>query len=371
MPRDAQDQTAVLFQPVRVGDLTLPNRVIMAPLTRNRAGRDGVPGPLNAEYYRQRASAGLIITEATDITAAARGYPDTPGIQTRDQILGWRGVTEAVHAAGGRIFLQIWHTGRISHPSLLPGGAQPVAPSAIRPEGEGVTYEGLQAFVEPRALAPEELPGIVEDFRRAAVNAKAAGFDGVEVHAANGYLLDQFLRDGTNRREDAYGGTLEKRARLLLEVLQATAEVFGAGRVGVRLSPLNSFNDIRDSDPAAHFQQIVELLSPLGLAYLHVVEGDMTGGETAEVDYAALKRAFGGPYFANNGYDRERAAAAIAAGRTDVVAFGQLFLANPDLPERFRLSAPLNEAVRETFYGGDHQGYTDYPTLPDEARSAA
>ncbi len=375
MPKDqteaSQADAGVLFQPGRLGDLTLPNRVIMAPLTRNRAGRDGVPGPLNVAYYRQRASAGLIITEATDISPQARGYPDTPGIHSRDQVEGWRRVTEAVHAAGGRIFLQIWHTGRISHPSLQPGGARPVAPSAIRPAGEAVTYEGLQPFDTPRALETDEIAGIVAAFRRAAENAEAAGFDGVEVHAANGYLLDQFLRDGSNRRDDAYGGSVENRARLLREVVSAAAEVLGAGRVGVRLSPLNSFNDIRDGDPQGTFLRVAGLLAPLGLAYLHVVEGDMTGQENAELDHGRLREAFGGPYIANNGYDRSRAIEAIAGGHADFVAFGSLFLANPDLPERFRRDAPLNTPIRETFYGGDGRGYTDYPFLEEGTLSAA
>ncbi|MDJ0970714.1 MAG: alkene reductase [Kiloniellales bacterium] len=375
MPKDQteahQPDAAVLFQPGRLGDLTLPNRVIMAPLTRNRAGRDGVPGPLNVEYYRQRASAGLIITEATDISPQARGYPDTPGIHSRDQVAGWRRVTEAVHAAGGRIFLQIWHTGRISHPSLQPGGARPVAPSPIQPAGEAVTYEGMQPFVTPRALATEEIAGIVSAFRQAVVNAEAAGFDGVEVHAANGYLLDQFLRDGSNRRDDAYGGSVENRARLLREVVAAVTEVLGAGRVGIRLSPLNSFNDIRDSDPQGTFRHVAALLAPLGLAYLHVVEGDMTGQETSELDHVGLRDAFAGPYIANSGCDRTRAIEAIAGSRADAVAFGSLFLANPDLPERFRRDAALNTPIRETFYGGDGRGYTDYPFLEEGTLSAA
>ena len=375
MPKDqieaSQSDAAVLFRPGRLGDLTLPNRVIMAPLTRNRAGRDGVPGPLNVAYYRQRASAGLIITEATDISPQARGYPDTPGIYSRDQVEGWRRVTEAVHAAGGRIFLQIWHTGRISHPSLQPGGALPVAPSALRPAGESMTYEGMLPFVTPRALETEEIPGIAAAFRQAAVNAEAAGFDGVEIHAANGYLLDQFLRDGSNRRDDAYGGGVEKRARLLLEVVAAASEVLGAGRVGVRLSPLNSFNDIRDGDPQGTFLRVADLLAPLGLAYLHVVEGDMTGRENAELDHGRLREAFAGPYIGNNGYDRARAIEAIAGGQAEFVAFGSLFLANPDLPERFRRDAPLNTPIRETFYGGDGRGYTDYPFLEEGTLSAA
>ncbi|MDJ0944030.1 MAG: alkene reductase [Kiloniellales bacterium] len=375
MPKDqiekGQTEAAVLFRPGRLGALTLPNRVIMAPLTRNRTGRDGVPGPLNVEYYRQRASAGLIITEATDISPQARGYPDTPGIHSRDQVEGWRRVTEAVHAAGGRIFLQILHTGRISHASLQPGGARPVAPSAIRPAGEAMTYDGLQPFGTPRALETQEITGIVADFRRAAENAEAAGFDGVEIHAANGYLLDQFLRDGSNRRDDAYGGSVENRARLLLEVVSAAAEVLGAGRVGVRLSPLNSFNDIRDGDPQGTFLRVAGLLAPMGLAYLHVVEGDMTGQENAELDHGRLREAFGGPYIANNGYDRSRAIEAIAGGQADFVAFGSLFLANPDLPERFRRDAPLNTPIRETFYGGDGRGYTDYPFLEEGTLSAA
>ncbi len=375
MPKDQiearRSDAGVLFQPGRLGDLILPNRVIMAPLTRNRAGRDGVPGPLNVEYYRQRASAGLIITEATDISPQARGYPDTPGIHSHDQVAGWRRVTEAVHAAGGRIFLQIWHTGRISHSSLQPGGAQPVAPSAIRPAGEAVTYEGMTPFITPRALKTEEIAGIVTGFRRAAENAKAAGFDGVEIHAANGYLLDQFLRDGSNRRDDAYGGSIENRARLLLEVVTAASEVLGAGRVGVRLSPLNSFNDICDSDPQGTFLRLAALLSPLDLAYLHVVEGDMTGQEKRELDHGALREAFAGPYIANNGYDRARAIEAIADGQAGFVAFGSLFLANPDLPERFRRDAALNTPIRETFYGGDGRGYTDYPFLEEGTLSAA
>ena len=359
----------VLFQPGALGALTLPNRLVMAPLTRNRAGPGNVPHNLNVEYYRQRASAGLIITEATQISPEGVGYPNTPGIHDAAQVAGWRKVTDAVHGAGGRIFLQLWHVGRISHPSLQPGGALPVAPSAIRPQGDAFTYDGLKPFVTPRALDLDEIPGLVEDFRRAAENAKEAGFDGVEVHAANGYLLDQFLRDGTNKRQDAYGGPVENRARLLLEVVEAAAGAWGAGRVGVRLSPTNSFNDIADSNPAETFTQVVEHLNPFGLAYLHVLEGDMTGGE-ASFDEGLLRRAFRGAYIANNGYDRARSIEAVASGHADFVAIGQLFLANPDLPARFRIDAPLNEADRDTFYGGDHRGYTDYPALDQTGQAA-
>jgi len=354
-----------LFAPARVGPYTLDNRVIMAPLTRNRAGAGNVPQPMNAEYYAQRASAGLIITEATQVSPEGVGYPATPGIHNREQVDGWRLVTDAVHTAGGRIFLQLWHVGRISHPSLQPGGALPVAPSAIKPAGEAVTYDGPQPFVTPRALETEELAGIVEDYRRAAVYAQEAGFDGVEIHAANGYLLDQFLRDGTNHRGDRYGGPVDNRMRLLLEVAAGVIGVWGSDRVGVRISPINPFNDIADSQPEATFTRVAQRLGGLGLAYLHVVEGAIHSGdmELPRVDMGRLRRAFGGTYIANGGYDGERAKAALLAGDADLIAFGVPFIANPDLPLRLALGAELNDPDPETFYGGDARGYTDYRAL--------
>ena len=362
-----QAENADLLTPTALGPTALKNRVVMAPLTRNRAGPGRVPQALNVDYYAQRASAGLIITEATQVSPQGVGYPDTPGIHSAAQIEGWRRVTEAVHARGGRIFLQLWHAGRISHPSLQPTGGPPVAASALKPDGEVFTYDGLQPFVTPRALETDEIPGIVEQFVTGAENALAAGFDGVEVHAANGYLLDQFLRDGTNTRTDAYGGSIENRARLTLEVVEAVAKVWGADRVGVRLSPTGSFNSMWDSDPAATFGYLVARLAPLGLAYLHVVEDTSAG----PFDWAALRRAFGGVYLANGGYDRDKAAAALASGTADLVSFGQLYIANPDLVERFARNAPLNAPDATSFYGGDHRGYTDYPSLSDQSGQAA
>ena len=352
-----------LFAPIRLGALTLPNRIVMAPLTRNRALPGNVPGPMTETYYRQRTSAGLIITEASPVCAEGHGYPRTPGIHSAEQVAGWRAVTDAVHAEGGRIFLQLWHVGRISHPSLQPNSAAPVAPSALKPAGQVWTGSGLQDYVTPRALARDELPGIIAAYRQAALNAQDAGFDGVEVHGANGYLLDQFLRSSTNQRNDDYGGPIGNRARLLLEVMEAVIEVFGADRVGVRLSPENRFNDISDADPQATFGYVVDRLSPLGLAYLHVLEGDMTGQSAPGFDYAALRHAFAGPYMANCGYDRARAMAAVAAGQADLVAFGRAFIANPDLPARLAADAPLNEADAKTFYAGEEKGYIDYPAL--------
>jgi N-ethylmaleimide reductase len=353
-----------LFNPLKLGSLELPNRIIMAPLTRNRAAMPGnVPQAINATYYAQRVSAGLIISEATPICEMGHGYPATPGIHSAEQVAGWNKVVDAVHARGGKIFLQLWHVGRISHPSLLPGNALPVAPSAIKPAGQAFTYTGLQDFVTPRALQTEEIPAVVADYRKAAENALAAGFDGVEVHAANGYLLDQFLRDGTNQRTDRYGGSIANRTRLLQEVVATVSKVWGANRVGVRLSPINPFNDIRDSYPQALFNHVAEALNPFGLAYLHVVEVDMAGGKAQAFDFAELRRAYRGNYMANGGYDKARGNAAIVSGHADCVAYGVPFIANPDLVERFRTDAPLNPADQNTFYGGDEKGYTDYPTL--------
>ena len=354
---------ADLFTPVSLGDLTLANRVIMAPLTRNRAAMPGnVPQAMNATYYAQRAAAGLIISEATQVSPQGIGYPATPGIHSAEQVQGWRAITDAVHAQGGRMFAQLWYCGRISHPDLLPDNQQPLSASAIKPEGDAVTFEGLKPFVEPRALRIDEIPGIVHQYRQAAKCAVDAGFDGVEVHAANGYLLDQFLRDGTNRRDDGYGGPLENRTRLLMEVLSAVLESWEPSRAGVRISPENSFNDIHDSDPQATFNFVATALSGRGLGYLHVVEGEMMGGES-KVDYRQIRDHFDGYYMANCGYDKAHAQTAITSGAADMVSFGQSFIANPDLVQRFKTDAELNTPDPDTFYGGDEKGYTDYPAL--------
>jgi N-ethylmaleimide reductase len=353
-----------LFSPVKLGSMQLSNRIVMAPLTRNRAGEHGVPQPLNVTYYEQRASAGLIVTEATPISAMAHGYPALPGIYTDAQVAGWKKITDAVHAKGGKIVIQLWHVGRISHPTLLPDGALPVAPSAIKPAGKAFTYQGLVDYVEPRALDANELSSIVADYVHATKSALAAGFDGVEIHAANGYLLDQFLRDGTNQRTDQYGGSFENRARFLLEVTKAVVDVAGSDKVGVRISPVNPFNDMKDSNPQALFNFVTESLNLFNLAYLHVVEGGIHGGGIADpFDFDALRKLFKGPYMANLAYDKARGNAVVASGHADVVAYGVPFIANPDLVERFRTDAPLNEADSSTFYGGTEKGYTDYPFI--------
>ncbi|UCC57290.1 MAG: alkene reductase [Gammaproteobacteria bacterium] len=364
MSSNTEESTSIdLFSPIALGDLKLPNRIIMAPLTRNRAAMPGnVPQPMNATYYAQRAGAGLIITEASQVSPEGIGYPATPGMHSEEQVQGWLAVNDAVHAKGGRIFMQLWYCGRISHPDLLPDSQQPVSASAIRPEGDAVTYEGLKPFVEPRALHTDEMPVIVDQYRQAARCAREAGFDGVEVHSANGYLLDQFLRDGTNQRDDSYGGSLENRTRLLREVLSAVLETWNPARVGVRISPENSFNDIRDSDPPATFRFVSRALSGMGLGYLHVVEGDMMTGERG-MDYRQIRDQFDGYYMANCGYDKARGQAAISGGDADMVSFGKLYLANPDLVQRFKTDADLNTPDPDTFYGGDEKGYTDYPTL--------
>ncbi len=354
-----------LFSPYKLDDLELPNRMVMAPLTRNRAGEGNVPGQLNATYYVQRASAGLIISEATQVCPEGLGYPATPGIHSPEQVAGWKLVTDAVHQHGGRIFLQLWHVGRISHPDLQPDGALPVAPSAIAPKGEATTYEGMKPFVTPRALETAEIPSIIEQYRQGAKNALEAGFDGVEIHGANGYLLDQFLRDGTNQRTDEYGGSIENRARLLLEVTQAVTEVWGTARVGVRLSPSGTFNDMHDSDPLATFSYTAEALNRFGLAYLHlieVVEADLRHGGM-EVPTSFLRDHFTGTLIVNSGYDLDRSNAVLSSHKADLVAFGTLFIANPDLPQRFAVNAPLNPPDPSTFYGGGEKGYTDYPFL--------
>jgi N-ethylmaleimide reductase len=357
-----------IFSPFQLRTLLLPNRVVMAPMTRNRAGPGNVPTELNATYYAQRAGAGLIVAEASQVSPQGLGYPGTPGIHSAAQIAGWKCVTDAVHGAGGRIFLQLWHVGRISHPSLQPDGALPVAPSAIAPAGQAWTLDGMKPYVTPRALETGELRGIVAQYRDAAANAKLAGFDGVEVHAAHGYLLDQFLRDSTNRRSDAYGGSATNRARLLVEVMEAVAGVWGGERVGVHLSPTNlAFNDISDSDPAITFSAAVRALDRLDLAYLHLVEPGPADpvGPGPRLDAAFFRPLWRSALMANKAYDLARANAALRGGAADLVSFATLFIANPDLPERLRRGAPFNPPDRKTYYGGAAKGYTDYPALQD------
>ena len=354
----------VLFQPITVGELKLPNRIVMAPLTRNRASAGNTVGELQATYYSQRASAGLIIAEATQVVPEGQGYIATPGIHSPEQVKSWKEVTDAVHAAGGRIVLQLWHVGRISHTSLQPGGKAPVAPSAIRAEAKVFTADGFTDVSAPRALELDEIPALIDSYRVAARHAIEAGFDGVEVHAANGYLIDQFLRDKSNQRTDAYGGSIENRTRLLFEVCEAVAKEIGAGRTGVRLSPLTSFGDLADSDPQALFNRAVERLATLDLAFIHVIEGE-TGGDRAPqpFNYAAMRGPFKGTWIVNNSYDRAMAIDAVASGKADLVAFGRPFISNPDLPRRLRENAPLNALDANTLYGGDAKGYTDYPAL--------
>ena len=353
-----------LFEPYTLGDITLSNRVVMAPLTRNRAGKGFAPSEFAAEYYNQRAGAGLIIAEATQISQQGQGYQDTPGIYTQAQIDGWREVTDAVHAKGGRIFLQLWHVGRISHVDLQPQGGAPVAPSAIRAEAKTYVNNTFVDVSEPRALELDELPGIINDFRQAAANAIAAGFDGVEIHGANGYLLDQFAKDGANVRTDAYGGSIENRARLMLEVTEAIVSEIGAERTGIRISPVSPANGVSTGDPQAQFNYIVEKLSDLNLVYLHVVEG-ATGGprDVAPFDFDALRSKFKNTYMANNGYTLEMANEHLDAGTADLIAFGRPFIGNPDLVERLRTGAELVNFNPATLYGQGAEGYIDYPPM--------
>lgn len=367
---------ATLFDPVSVGDIQLANRVAMAPLTRNRSP-GAIPNNLNVTYYEQRASAGLIITEGTPITQQGQGYADVPGLYLPESIKGWQRVTEAVHKAGGKIVTQIWHVGRISHTSLQPNGGAPVAPSAITARSKTfiINPEGSGAFAEtsaPRALDASEIPGILEDYRKAARAAIDAGFDGVEIHGANGYLIDQFLRSGTNHRTDAYGGSIENRARFALEVVEAVTREIGGGRTGIRISPVTPANDASDPNPQPVFNYLVEKLAGFGLAFIHVIEG-ATGGDRNHqqgdkpFDWDALRDAYRkaggkGAWMVNNGYDRESAIAAVESGKADLVSFGKLFISNPDLVHRLKDNLPLAEPKRETFYGGGAPGYTDYPT---------
>lgn len=352
-----------LFEPLTVGDWRLPNRVVLAPLTRTRASEGRVPNALMAEYYRQRASAGLMLSEATSVTPMGVGYPNTPGIWSREQVEGWKLVTRAVHEAGGTILLQLWHVGRVSDPSYL-DGESPVAPSAITPAGHLHLLRPERPFATPRALERDEIPGILAAYRQGAENAERAGFDGVEIHGANGYLLDQFLQDSTNRRTDDYGGSLENRARLLLEVTDAATSVWGAGRVGVHLAPRGDLYSMGDSNPAATFGYVAEQLGRRDLAFIAARESAGPNRLGPE-----LKRKFGGIYIANEGFTYETANEALAAGDADAVAFGQLFIANPDLPRRFALRAPLNKPEPSTFYGSGARGYTDYPALEESADS--
>ena len=353
-----------LYESVRIGSLTLPNRVFMAPLTRNRAMPSGVPGPWASTYYSQRASAGLIVSEATQISPMGKGYINTPGIHSQEQIAGWKPVVDAVHRSGGRIFLQLWHVGRISHNSLLPRNASPVAPSAIRARAQTVVETGFVDVSEPRALSLAEIQSTVEDYARGAANAKAAGFDGVEIHAANGYLIDQFLRSKSNVRTDTYGGSAANRVRFLGEVLEAVLGVWERTRVGVRISPLGTFNDMGDANPAETFACVVDVLNGYRSGYLHVVEDPIDEVTPVKADfYQCLRSAWEGIYVANGGYDAERGERAVAGGSADAVAYGRLFLANPDLPARLSHRGPLNVPDTASFYGGDERGYTDYPEL--------
>lgn len=361
-------QESDLFEPVNLGPYALSNRIVMAPLTRSRAQKGDIPSELAAQYYEQRASAGLLIAEATQISPQGKGYAFTPGIYSLAQVEVWKKITAAVHAAGGHVFLQLWHVGRISHPSLQRDGALPVAPSAVQPAGKAFTESGFVPFVTPRALTPDEIPGIVEQYRLASQHALEAGFDGVEIHAANGYLIDQFLRNKTNRRTDAYGGSIENRTRFLLEVTEAVVSIWGGDRVGVRLSPTSPANDCGDSDPEPLFVHAVNALNRFGLAYLHVIEGATGGPREVEngFDLQILRRLFKGVYIANNGYDLELAHNARKNNLTDLIAFGRPFISNPDLVERLRVQAPLNPVNPKTIYTPGAAGYTDYPFLSEQ-----
>lgn len=359
-----------LFQGLRIGDIDVANRVVMAPLTRSRADEAAgdIPGSeMNIEYYRQRSNAGLIISEGTPVAPEGKGYMATPGIYSDAQVDGWKKITQAVHDAGSKIVAQIWHVGRITHPDLT-GGAQPVAPSAVQARGAAYTRNGKVDFAVPHALSTEEIAGVVAAFRRGAANAMRAGFDGVEIHGANGYLVDQFLRDGANQRTDAYGGSVENRCRFALEVVDAVVAEIGAGRVGIRLSPVTPSNDIADSNPQAVFGHLVAELNKRGIAFIHFVEG-ATGGarDVPGFDFAGARQAFKGVYIANNGYDRDMAIDAVESGRADAVAFGRMYIANPDLVQRFKTGAALNTPNPQTFYVPGPAGYIDYPALAEAA----
>ena len=357
-----------LFDPYKLGAVTLTNRAVMAPLTRNRAVAGFVPNPLAIEYYGQRASAGLLVTEASQVSQQGQGYQDTPGIYTKEQVAGWRKVTDRVHERGGHIYIQLWHVGRVSHTALQANDGAPVAPSAVRAKGKTFVGGTFVDVSEPRALDLGEIPGIIDNFKRASANALAAGFDGVEIHGANGYLLDQFAKDGANKRTDAYGGSIENRARLMLEVSKAVASEAGADRTGIRISPVTPANDVSDSNPQPLFDHIVDQLNALKLVYIHVIEG-ATGGprDIAPFDHDSLRKRFNGTYIANNGYDFKLATEVLDKNKADLIAFGKLFISNPDLVERLKLGAALNDFDKATFYGGSAKGYTDYPVLGRQA----
>ncbi len=359
-----------LFSEEKLGNLNLPHRIVMAPLTRSRSSQPGdIPNDMNAEYYKQRSSAALIITEATQISPQGKGYAFTPGIHSEEQIEGWKKITNNVHQQNGHIFMQLWHVGRVSHTSLQLDNLLPVAPSAIAVEGQAFTYEGMLDFETPRVLDISELPAIVEQYRQAAINAKQAGFDGVEIHAANGYLLDQFLKDGTNKRDDTYGGSIENRTRLVLEVTQAVTDVWGGDRVGIRISPTGTFNSMSESNPQVLFNYLIEKLNQFNLAYLHVVE-HFGEASVDDFDFNVLRKKFNGAYIANGGYTGESAELSLKNGQSDFIAFGMPFIANPDLPERLKQGANLNQADQDTLYGGDAKGYIDYPSLSEQVNAA-
>lgn len=362
--------TPALFQPGRIGDINVANRIFMAPLTRCRADEAAgdIPGSaMNVEYYRQRSGAGLIISEGTQVAPAGKGYRATPGIYSDEQVEGWKKITRAVHDNGGRIVAQIWHVGRVTHPDIN-GGHVPLAPSAVRANGFAYTSSGKLAYPQPQALSLAQIREVVDEYRRGAANAMRAGFDGVEIHGANGYLIDQFLKDGSNLRNDEYGGSVENRCRFALEVVDAVVRETGAGRTGIRIAPVTTSNDVACSDPRAVFGHLVQELDRRAIAFIHVIEG-ITGGtrDAGDFDYAWARQVFRGAYIANNGYTREMALDAVASGRADAVAFGKAFLANPDLVERFRLNRPLNAPDPKTFYGAGVEGYTDYPRLQLES----
>lgn len=365
-----QAEDSKLFQPLRIGDIEVANRVVMAPLTRSRADEvnGDLPGShMNIEYYRQRSNAGLIISEGTQVSPIGKGYMATPGIYSEAQVEGWKTITKAVHDAGSRIVAQIWHVGRITHPDLT-GGAQPVAPSAVQAKGIAYTRNGKVELPVPRALSVEEIAEVVDQYRRGAANAIRAGFDGIEIHGANGYLVDQFLRDGTNKRTDAYGGSVENRCRFALEIVDAVSKEIGAGRVGIRLSPVAPFNDIADSNPQAVFGYLVEELNKRGIAFIHFIEG-ATGGsrDVPGFDFAWARKTFKGVYIANNGYDRDMAVDVVESGRADAVAFGRLYISNPDLVQRLKTNAPFTAPNPQTFYTPGPVGYIDYPPLQQAA----
>ncbi|HET8869703.1 MAG TPA: alkene reductase [Aquabacterium sp.] len=367
----ATSSASKLFQPTRIGDIEVANRIVMAPLTRSRAdeARGDIPGSaINVEYYRQRSNAGLIISEGTQISPIGKGYMATPGIYSSAQVEGWKPITQAVHAAGSKIVAQIWHVGRITHPELT-GGAQPIAPSAIAAQGQAYTHQGKLELPVPHALTPAEIAEVVQQFRQAAAHAIEAGFDGVEIHGANGYLIDQFLRNGANRRTDDYGGSVENRCRFALEIVDAVVAEIGAGRVGIRLSPVTPFNDLSDSDPQAVFGHLIEQLNQRKIGFIHMIEG-ATGGprDVPGFDYGWARKHFHGTYIANNGYTRDMALDAVESGRVDAVSFGRAFISNPDLVKRLRENLPLNPPNPQTFYTPGPEGYIDYPTWDQQAR---